>query len=255
MKRFVPVFVILSFVSILFLSIGYAKVSYDIKVSGTISLNSQKGIIINKVEKVSSIGAVQSKVLRYVGTFLTNSVHLDEDGRSSVIYRVVVENVGNDNYSFQKLLYDEKNDFHLYTNYHIIPSVLSKDELQEYNISLDDVIEYGDVLLKDEIKSFYLKYSYDESVIDDYGNVLQEYQELSEGMVYFQFVQVHSIEINNELYSVLDGESISIPLNVQPNQLHVYDSNHQLFENYQYVNSSLAFFEVHDSYYISVSND
>ena len=47
-----PIFLILSFVCVLFLSIGYAQVTYDLNVEGDISLRSQQGVVIKRVDEL-----------------------------------------------------------------------------------------------------------------------------------------------------------------------------------------------------------
>ena len=184
-----PIFLILSFVCVLFLSIGYAQVTYDLNVEGDISLRSQQGVVIKRVDELLKKGKVQYKNENYVGTLLTSKLTLDSDLSSFLILKIEVENNSDQEYQFSEISYDVQNELNLYSNPQIVPQILTQEDINSI-LEGQEALEIGEYLSPSETAFIYLKYHYQDVMNhDDYQNL--------EGMIHFVFDEVYSIEYQN----------------------------------------------------------
>ena len=134
------------FVVLLSLSVGYAAVSYDLEVDGTLSLQAQREVVITNVEEYGKYSEqVSTEIVRYEENILQTSIQLDSNIESYVTFAVTIENVSNKYYLYKGLNYDTTIP-EFYSNPSIIPTVLGITE--NYKMA------------PHESKTIYLKYYY-----------------------------------------------------------------------------------------------
>ena len=249
-KKTIALLLVCSFICTLFLSIGYAKVSGELNVEGDVQLRSQRGVVITKVEEASKNGEVSSKILNYTGTVFKNSLILDNNFLSNIVYKLDIFNNSGEDYLFKDVLYDSNNDYEWYSNPFIIPTVLTKEDL-----TYTDMISLGDTIPAGEKKSIYVKYHYDTLSSSYNGSISSKDQEL-EGIVNYHFVPIHRI-IYTDIYSsnfpisVMDGEKLVLEFkDTIPTKIEIYDLQGNYLEDgvdYTYFNSHLEIFRVTNS--------
>lgn len=212
---------IFTFICALFLSIGYAQVSNELNVVGNVSLRSQQGIVITKVSIIKRIGNTQSSISNYVGTTFTNSLNLDTIFNSSITYKLEIDNNTYEDYKFIDVLYDSDNEFKMYSNPLIIPTVLTSNDLE-----VDDMISLGEVISAGTKKSIYVSYHYD-TLSPQFKGYIDNNQTSLYGMVNYRFSPIHNIEYENIIgdypKNILDGEELVIELNSIPVKIEVTD--------------------------------
>lgn len=249
-KKTIIILLVFSFIGTLFLSIGYAKVSGDLVVEGDVQLRSQSGVVITKVEEVSSNGEVKSKINHYAGTVLRNSLTLDKDFLSHVVYKIDFLNNSNEDYQFIDLLYDTNNDYEWYSNPFIIPTVLTSED-----VSYSDMMSLGDILPVGKHKSVYVKYHYD-TLSSHYNGTISGEDQVLEGIVNYHFAPIHKV-VYVDLYAadfpirVLDGEKIEFNFKENnPSKIEVYDLYGNYLEegkDYEYNGSRFEIYKVTSS--------
>ena len=177
---------------VIFLGIGYASIASELTIGGDISANTQGGVFITDVTVAATNGSGSTQTIKtYYSTLLTNSVHLGSDGSSYVIYKIDVKNKNNTAYELSSILYDPTSQLGTYTNQYIVPSVLTLAEATTLGLNTTNVIDMTGSVAAGATASFYAKYSYDPSIISG-GTVASNYQDLTNGVVNYQFTEVQS---------------------------------------------------------------
>ena len=240
------------FIGSFFLLIGYAQVAYDLGVTGNISMNSQNGVVVKNVTEAAKLGTnTEGTIKNYVATTLTNGITLDENGSSYVIYAVQVENTDASSYKFVGVLPDVSslaNNIDTYTNKFIKPSILTSSEITSLFPSATNTISLNGTLPGSSTRTFYLKYSYDSSVINN-GTVSSTYQNLETALLNFSFKKIYSITYTNITGSYLTtaahGETFSVNFGTNaPNSVSVTNANSETLVNgtdYTYTNGIITF--------------
>ena len=253
-KKIINIATLFLFIGSLFLTIGYAQVAYDLNVSGNISMNSQNGVVVKNVTEAAKVGTNTSGTIKnYVATTLTNAITLDENGSSYIIYAVQVENTDASSYKFVNVLPDVsslQDNIQTYTNRFIVPSVLTSSEVSTLFPSATNTISLNDTLPGSSSRTFYLKYSYDSSVIDN-GTVASTYQTLETGLLNFSFKKIYSItytNITNNSYptTIAHGENLVVTFtgDIPPNVAVTGTTSHTTYvkgTDFTYANNTLTF--------------
>ncbi len=177
---------------VIFLGIGYASITSELTIGGDIVANTQGGVFITDVSVAATNGSGSTQTIKtYYSTLLTNSVHLGSDGNSYIIYKIDVKNKNNTAYELSDILYDPTSQLGTYTNQYIVPSVLTLAEATSLGLSTTNVVDMTGSVAAGGTASFYAKYSYDPSIISG-GTVASNYQDLTNGVVNYQFTEVQS---------------------------------------------------------------
>ena len=252
-KKSMMFLLVFSFISALFLSIGYAQVSNELSVTGNVSLRAQQGVVITKVSIIKRVGDTQSSVSNYVGTTFTNSLNLDTIFNSSITYQIEVDNNTYEDYKFIDVLYDSDNLFKMYSNPFIIPTILDKSEIDD-----SDAISLGDTIKAGTKKNFYVSYHYDTLSPDFKGYVTNDQTSLY-GMVNFRFSPIHKIKYENIIgeypNEILDGEDLNINFTTLPSRVEITDLVGNILEIGQYNNGNLIIEKVYSSMIVKVYYD
>ena len=142
---------IFMFISIFFLSIGYANMSIDLNIDGTVSLNSQENIAITDVIEKSSNGSLSySDIKGYTRTNLNAYIHLDENDLDPfVTLSVTIKNLSLEKQIYDGMLYaNDETEF--YSNNNIIPTtnIIGNSTIIEPNssITFDVTFKYKDLV-------------------------------------------------------------------------------------------------------------
>ena len=192
---------------VLLLTIAYASLSLDLNVSGTMSLNSQDGVVMTDVSLAPNglNGATTDEdTLYYASTILKNRIQLDSNGDSYVILAIEVENTNIDAYKFEELSYEKSVQSTTYTNQYIVPSVLSKSEVTAFypSVDINGVMTLGESIPAGAKRTFYVKYSYDKTALganyDSTNNVVASgYNLLATAVVDYRFVPLYTFTYTN----------------------------------------------------------
>ena len=240
------------FIGFLLLTIGYAQVAYDLSVTGQVSMNSQNGVVVKNVTEAAKLGTNTEGIIKnYVATTLTNGITLDQDGSSYVIYAIQVENTDASSYKFANVLPDVSSlasNIDTYTNRFIKPSILTNSEVSTLFPSATNTISLNGTLPGASTRTFYLKYSYDSSIINN-GIVSSSYQELETALLNFSFKKIYSITYTNitgnYLTTAVHGETFSVDFGTNaPNNVSVTNANNEPLTSgtdYTYSNGVLSF--------------
>ena len=145
-KRFMLFIVI----GVLFSTIAYTSVTYNLDVNGELSLGKQNGVVITNISTSSVSENCSYTINHYVNTLLTNTINVTENGE--VVLRVEVKNTDNVKYRFDGILYDTNpnNELGTYSNEFIVPSITTGE----------NGISTGTVINEQETKVIYVKYDY-----------------------------------------------------------------------------------------------
>lgn len=145
-KRFILFIVI----GVLFSTVAYTSVTYNLDVNGELSLGTQNGVIITDISSSSVSDGCSFTIDHYVNTLLTNTINVNDEGE--VILRVEVKNTDNVKYRFDGILYDTSpnNELGAYSNEFIVPEVVTGE----------NGISEGTIINELETKVIYVKYSY-----------------------------------------------------------------------------------------------
>lgn len=139
--RKVLLFVICSFFTI-FLSIGYAALSKDFNVTGTIIVNPQEGVFISSASVSSGNAIVNS----YSGTVLNSKVDLGRSsGISTATINLTVFNNYDETYAFNGYIYSYGENTFSNENYEISVDIPRKTEvLSKATLSFSVTFSYKD---------------------------------------------------------------------------------------------------------------
>ena len=167
----------LLFLSVIFLSIGYASInSITNEIKGKVTATVQQGVFITDVAYVSSNNAnrYESKINNYHRTTLNSSIVLSPTyNDSSITYRITLYNNTTEDYSFNEVLYADE----FYDNNGIIFTLegLKKDEK----------------ILGKSYLTFYITFSYLDSTLAD-NNMLNSY-------LNFDFIESSNVSATDDL--------------------------------------------------------
>ena len=196
---------------VMLLSVAYATLNIDLSATGSLSLNSQDGVVMTDAN-IAANGLVGSNsdanILYYASTILKNRIQLDQNGDSYVILAIEVENTYTDAYKFDELVYEKSASSTTYTNQYIVPTVLSKTTVSSIypSVNLNGVIELGDTIAAGATKTFYVKFSYDKTGLGNHYNsstntVEIDYTILATATIDYSFVPLYTFTYANSYNS------------------------------------------------------
>lgn len=174
----IKTFSIFIIIGIIFSTVAYASITFNMTVDGDLSLRMQDGVIISDVKSSSITDTSSFQVTHYVSTLLTNTVNLTTSS-SEVVLEVDIKNTDNVKYRLEGLLYDPNANSELgtYSNPDITPEITSGTN----GMAVSDVIN------ENESKKVYIKYKYT-------GNDFSQTNAgLLNGTIKIHFVRLYSI--------------------------------------------------------------
>ena len=143
--KYFPIFI---FISILFMSIGYALInSVILNVAGNLIAKNQSGVFITEIKHLSNKNVDISKIkfTNIYQTMLSSEIILsNSDPTSYITYQITVYNSSNNSYYFDGAIYEKESE--MYSNSNII-------------FKLDN-IQTGDKIEPQTTKTFNITFSY-----------------------------------------------------------------------------------------------
>lgn len=225
MNKLKNIYLVLIFISTIFISVGYAAInSITGNITGNLIAKAKEGIHITDVSYLSNIDAdsENSVINNFYETTLDSSIILsDTNGESTITYKVTMYNNTDYNYGFNEVLFLEEN----YDNTDIT-----------YDLTFPD----GETILSNDDLTFNITFKYVDDTVGD-SNTLNSYINISFKRIYN--ITYVGITNNNYPTEILEGNNLSITfIDDIPDNITVTGS-----ENYTYDSPNLVI--------NSVSND
>ena len=192
--------IIIAFIAIVLatslLGIGYASLSKDLRVNGTVIARAETELFISEVEYISDNNAIknESKIINFYHTNLSSKVKLGNTLDSSITYEVTLFNPSEDSLEYTGTYYNNE----LYDNSDIIFSL--------------DGINVGDSISPNEEKKFRITFKYRDDLATISNSVLNSYIKFNFASPTIRYKIIYDSSISTEGHSypqtVEDGKDI-----------------------------------------------